>query len=107
MDLQKLLQRAGLELKRVELPPSSIDVNVGKQIARYQLIYSLSGLILGLACVGGGLVLSLRGITGSASWTGKVLGLESVLSDAAPGVVLFILGLFVVYVTRFSISIGK
>lgn len=70
--------------------------------AFYQLIYSLAGLILGLACVIGGIILFLNGVTGSTNWTAKFIGAESNISDAAPGVVLFIVGLFIVWVTRFN-----
>jgi len=84
-----------------------MDAELVKTIVRGQLIYSLSGLTLGLACVVGGLILALHGVTGSVGWTAKVLGLESKLNDAAPGVVLFIVGLFVVWVTRFSFKSRK
>ncbi len=72
-----------------------------------QIIYSLSGLVLGLACVLGGIVLFLRGVTGSTSWTAKFIGAESQVADAAPGVVLFIVGLFVVFVTRYKVGTGR
>jgi hypothetical protein len=35
------------------------------------LAYSLGGLLLGLGCIIGGIVLFLRGVTGSTSWTAK------------------------------------
>ena len=70
-------------------------------IARYRLIYSLGGLILGLACILGGIVLFLRGVSGATSWTAKLLGAESNITDAAPGAILFIVGLFLVVTTRF------
>jgi hypothetical protein len=50
-----------------------------------------------------GILLFLRGVTGSASWTAKLIGAESKLSDAAPGVVLFVVGGLIVFVTRFRI----
>ena len=51
-----------------------------------------------------GIVLFFLGITGAVSWTAKVLGAESQLVDAAPGVVLFVVGLFVVLVTRYDVK---
>jgi len=69
---------------------------------RYQLLYSLAGLVLGLACVIGGVVLFLHGATGSTNWTASFIGAKSQISDAGPGAVLFIVGLFVVWVTRFK-----
>ena len=70
----------------------------------YQLIYSLVGLIGGLACVGGGILLFSWGVNGSVNWTASVLGSQSKVVDAAPGVVLFLVGLFIVFTTRFGIK---
>jgi hypothetical protein len=64
---------------------------------------SLAGLFLGLVCVIGGMVLFLNGVAGSTSWSAKVLGFESQLSDAAPGSVLFVIGLFVIWITRYKV----
>jgi hypothetical protein len=80
---------------------------VWQDVIRYQFLYSLAGLGLGLVCIIGGVILFLRGVTGSTSWTAKVLGLESNITDAAPGVVLFVVGLFLVFVTRFVIKTEK
>ena len=62
--------------------------------------YGKLGLILGLASIVGGIILGLNGVAGSTSWTAKLLGLESKINDAAPGVVLFVVGLFMVWVTK-------
>ncbi len=85
------------------VPPSLKDPNTYQRFARFHFIYSVLGLALGLACVLSGVVLCLHGVVGSVSWTAKFFNAESNLSDAAPGVVLFIVGLFIVWVTRFSI----
>ncbi len=75
-----------------------------KTATLFQLIYSLCGLFLGLICVGGGIFLLISDVVGKASWTAKILGAESTVSDAGPGVVLFIVGLFFVLITRFVIK---
>jgi hypothetical protein len=62
----------------------------------------MTGLILGIICIIGGVLLFLNGVTGSSSWTAKILGNESNLTDAAPGAILFIVGLFVIIATRYS-----
>ncbi|HET9791273.1 MAG TPA: hypothetical protein VFR08_08225 [Candidatus Angelobacter sp.] len=62
--------------------------------------YAKLALVLGLSCIIGGVILGLHGVTGHTSWTAKVLGLESQVSDAAPGVVLFIVGIFLIWITR-------
>jgi len=89
------------------VPQSLNDPRTYQEFSRFQLIYSLSGLVLGLACVLAGMVLCLHGVTGSTGWTAKFTGAESDISDATPGVVLFVVGLFVVWVTRFSIKVQK
>jgi hypothetical protein len=69
-------------------------------VIKWEYAYGMLGLVLGLSSIIGGVILGLRGVTGSTSWTAKVLGLESNVNDAAPGVVLFIVGLFWVWVTK-------
>ncbi|MFC1825326.1 hypothetical protein ACFL9T_21655 [Thermodesulfobacteriota bacterium] len=77
------------------------------RVTRYHFVYSLAGLVLGLAAVIGGIVLFLRGITGSTSWSANIIGAESEILDAAPGAVLFVVGLFVVWVTRFKFDVKR
>lgn len=89
------------------VPPSLKDPGTYQRFARYHLIYSLVGQIFGLVCIVGGIVLCLHQVTGSTSWTAKFMGAESNISDAAPGVILFIVGLLVVFVTRFTIKTEK
>lgn len=68
--------------------------------------YGKLGLILGLATIIGGIILGLNGVAGSTSWTAKLLGLESKINDAAPGVVLFVVGIFFVYITKPRVKLG-
>jgi hypothetical protein len=79
--------------------PSAAERLIERAI-RGEFIYAMSGLILGLACIAGGIILGLHGVTGSTSWTAKLFGLQSQINDAAPGVVLFIVGIFFVVATR-------
>ena len=72
-----------------------------------QLIYSLAGLVFGLACIVGGILLFFHGVTGSSSWIGEFIGVQSKLSDAAPGTVLFVVGLAVVWLTRFAVRVRQ
>ena len=62
--------------------------------------YAILGLVLGLASIIGGVILGLNGVAGSTSWTANLLALRSQVNDAAPGVVLFIIGLFMIVATR-------
>jgi len=70
--------------------------------------YAMLGLVLGLACIIGGVILCLNGVAGSASWTAKLFGLfQSKINDAAPGVVLFVVGIFFVLVTKPKVKLDK
>lgn len=107
MDNDDFDRRAMLE--QVEIPtdfagthPETVEV-----LSKHHLIYSMAGLGLGLACVVGGIVLFMNGIVGSTSWTARFLGAESTINDAAPGAVLFIVGLFMVFITRYVFKIQK
>jgi hypothetical protein len=62
----------------------------------------MTGLFLGLVCMIGGIALFLNGVSGSTNWTAKILGNESTITDAAPGAILFTVGLFVIIVTRYK-----
>jgi hypothetical protein len=94
-------------LAALELPPNPRERHFWGRLATLQLIYSLSGLVFGLACIVGGIALFFHGVAGSSSWVGEVIGVQSKLSDAAPGTVLFVVGLAVVWVTRFAIRVRQ
>jgi hypothetical protein len=77
------------------------------QAIRWEYIYGMLGLVLGLVSIVGGSILGLHGVAGSTSWTASVLGLKSQINDAAPGVVLFIVGIFLVWITKPKIKFGN
>ena len=91
----------------LELPPDPRERHFWGRLATLQLIYSLAGLVLGLACIIGGILLFFHGVAGSSSWVGEVIGVKSNLSDAAPGTVLFVVGLAIVWVTRFAVRVRQ
>src|ERR1700737_3961596 len=91
----------------LELPPNAGGRNFWARLVVLQLIYSLAGLVLGLACIVGGILLFFHGVVGSSSWVGQFIGVQSKLSDAAPGTVLFVVGLAVVWLTRFSVRVRQ
>ena len=93
-------------------PVASAEVGSGPaqfvgQVVAGEYAYARMGLPLGPACIIGGVVLGLNGVAGSTSWTASVLGLESNINDAAPGVVLFIVGVFFVWITKPKVKIGE
>jgi apolipoprotein N-acyltransferase len=91
----------------LELPPNPRERHFWGRLAVLQLIYSLAGLLFGLACIVGGILLFFHGVAGSSSWVGEFIGVQSKLSDAAPGTVLFVVGLAVVWLTRFAVRVKQ
>ena len=91
----------------LELPPDPRERHFWGRLAVLQLIYSLAGLVFGLACIVGGILLFFHGVAGSSSWVGEFIGVQSKLSDAAPGTVLFVVGLAVVWLTRFAVRVKQ
>lgn len=67
--------------------------------------YAIGGLVVGVICILGGLVLFLNGVAGSTSWTAEFLGARSQINDAAPGAIFAIVGLFLVFVTRLKVKL--
>ena len=96
-----------MKIFKPEIPENADDSGIWHRVLFFQIIYSLFGLFLGFSCVLGGIVLFIHGIVGSTNWTTNVLGVNSDISDAAPGSILFIVGFFVVLVTRFKITIKQ
>lgn len=70
---------------------------------KLKFAYSMGGLVLGLACIIAGVVLGLGGVAGHTSWVASFLGLSSNITDAGPGVIVFIVGVFLVLITRFAV----
>jgi membrane protein implicated in regulation of membrane protease activity len=91
----------------LELPSRPGERNFWARLAMLQLVYSIAGLLLGLTCIVGGILLFFHGVTGSSSWVGQFIGLQSKLSDAAPGTVLFVAGVAIVYLTRFEVRVRE
>jgi hypothetical protein len=77
-----------------------------KLALKLKFIYSMTGLFLGLACILSGVVLGLNGVFGKTSWTASLLGLSTSLTDATPGVIVFVVGIFMVLITRFRFKIS-
>lgn len=87
--------------------PGEMSEETKQMAIRYQFMYSVLGLFLGLMCMILGTFLFFNGVGGSTSWTAKILGMNSQLSDAGPGGVLFIVGLFAVIITQFGVKVKK
>lgn len=79
---------------------SKTDPELQKMLAKNEYTHGMTGLIIGGLCVLLGAILCLAGVVGNTSWIAKVAGVESRISDAAPGVILFLVGFLIVLMTK-------
>ena len=95
---------AGQKPITVVTPTDSHSKEIILEAVKGEYLYGRLGLLLGVLSIVGGVVLGLNGVAGSTSWTASLLGLKSQINDAAPGTVLFIVGLFMIWVTKPTIK---
>jgi hypothetical protein len=86
---------------------STQDAELHRLGIKLKFVYSVIGLVVGLACILTGLVLGLAGVTGHTTFTASLLGLSTNLTDAAPGVVVFVVGIFMVWITKFKVKASQ
>jgi hypothetical protein len=88
-------------------PTHSHAADVLRTAVRNEFRYALVGLAVGLVAILSGTALTLHGAFGSTSWTARLLGLESSVNDAAPGVILFVVGILITFITRPRVELEK
>lgn len=93
-----------IDYRGIKVPYILGEKEFWKKASLFQFIYSLIGLIIGSACVIAGILFFLHGVGNSTSWTTNIIRVETNISDAVTGVILFIAGLFIVWITKFSIN---
>lgn len=87
----------------MEVPKQVVSEVTDRRLSlTLKFVYSIVGLVLGLACILSGSILGLYGVTGHSNFIASLLGLSVQLNDAAPGVVIFIVGIFMVLITKFK-----
>jgi hypothetical protein len=91
-------------LQDVEVPRIKVT-RFWERSIKLQFVYSLAGLFFGLVCIAFGILLFYLGITGNINWSTSVWGAESRIGNCAPGAILFIIGLLIVWITRFHVRI--
>jgi hypothetical protein len=83
------------------------DPTLAKKIVDDENRYAKNGMIFGGLCILGGIILLFLGIAGAVNWSIKVGGIDSSLTNAAPGVVLMVIGFLIICVTKSKIIITK
>ncbi|MDB4951168.1 MAG: hypothetical protein JWM27_3817 [Gemmatimonadetes bacterium] len=92
--------------QRRSVKVSGTPAPVVSELIRHEYRHAALGMGLGLATIVGGCILGIAGAAGHTSWTAKLLGLNSTLTDAAPGVILFIVGVVLVFITRPRVNVS-
>lgn len=102
-DLESTILRMG----SVELDKEFAQENLKGVItlSKMQLVYSIVGMGVGLACVLSGGYLSLNGYSNNSKWLITAMDLKSEISDAGPGVILFVVGVLIIYTSRFRVKV--
>ncbi len=88
----------------IDIDPSVTNTPFGMQALHYEFIIILLSLIGGIGCLIAGIVLTVLGFTGSIEWIVEVSGFTSRLINASPGIVLMILGAFLILKSRIKIK---
>ncbi len=93
--------------KTVNIENEKLSESFWKKVIKYQFIISIIGMIIGLMLSFLGLILTISGIYPSSEWIFDIIGLKSKISNAAPGVILIVVGLLTIYFSRFKIQSAK
>lgn len=91
----------------VEIDPSIANTSYGMQALHYEFIIVLISLIGGFGCIIAGIVLTVMGFTGNIEWFVEAVGFTSRLTNASPGILLVIVGCFIVIKSRMKVKSVK
>ena len=94
------------EVEEVELDPRQSD-GIKKKLIKVEADNANKGRNIGLFIILLGVVLMLLGVTGSANLVLSGAGLKAKLSNAAPGIILMVIGLVVIWRTNLRITAAK
>jgi len=87
--------------------PGNVSPQIWRTVIRQEFWYSLIGLVSGFSTIILGIYLSAKGLLGKIDWIVNVKGIESRLLNATPGVVLFLIGFFIIVFTRYKVKVSK
>ena len=94
------------EVEEVELDPGQSD-GIKKKLIKVEADNANKGRNIGLSIILLGVALMLLGVTGAADLVLSGAGLKVKLSNAAPGIILMVIGLVVIWRTNLRITAEK
>jgi hypothetical protein len=94
------------QTEEVEFGPR-LDPEVQKQIVKAEAENARSGRMVGLLVILVGVILTIAGATGAVDLKLSGMGMSAQVVNAAPGVVVALIGLFIVWRTNLKITARK
>jgi hypothetical protein len=87
----------------------AFDTEAGRAAVRYEFIYSVLGLALGMACVvfGSVLLIHLGNTANTKSWKATFLGFHSSAYGVPAGILFVLVGLFIVAITAYRLKVTR
>lgn len=100
-DIKELLND---DLPKSDVPKTIKSVNLWSRVVKFQFLYSILGLVIGFILISIGVFLVTQSIGNKSELSIKILNYFFNIKQAAPGGILFIIGLVVIIITKFKIT---
>lgn len=91
----------------MDIDSSVANTVFGLTALKYEYLIALFSMFGGYTLILGGIVLMILGITGSIDWIVEIDGITSKLINASPGLIMVIVGAFIVLKSRMKIKVTK
>jgi len=83
--------------------PDGVDSKTINRLSRRELIIAILGFVFGVVIILLGIILLLNIDRGEIELLVKIIGLHIEVTSAPPGIVISLIGLIVIYITRYRI----
>ena len=88
-----------------DIPKSIKSTKLWDKVVKFQFIYSILGMITGIIFMVIGILLFINGLDdGNSELSIKILNSSFDIKKATPSGILFLVGLIIVFITKFKIS---
>lgn len=95
------------EIAEVSVDPTGLPPETLDRIVKAESTKMLAGLVAGLVVIGLGVALLILGVAGQVDFEFTKDDTNAKLSTAAVGVVVALIGLAIIWITRFKLVVGK
>ena len=99
-------ERSKITLRRIDIS-GSVPPDIQRDLIRQQYVVSMAAMTLGAIAIVCGAALTWLGLEGTIQWSFSAFGVKSKLADAGPGALLFVVGVLIIALNRFSVRIRK